>query len=138
MAEMTFYVGMPDAEMHAILEASCGVKDCTITAQALFHAATSTYKTVWLSVREELQMEFGDALTLQNALCAAVKEAAKAGKKTAAPKAPAKAAVDAQGNPIVNGVSNARRKRKLHEIIQSHEQKRTAKEPRTKSACGHC
>ena len=29
MAEMTFYVGMPDAEMHAILEASCGVKDCT-------------------------------------------------------------------------------------------------------------
>ena len=82
MAEMTFYVGMPDAEMNAILEASCGVKDCTITAQALFHAATSTYKTVWPSVREELQMEFGDALTLQNALCAAVKEAAKAGKKT--------------------------------------------------------
>ena len=33
MAEMTFYVGMPDAEMHAILEASCGVKDCTITAR---------------------------------------------------------------------------------------------------------
>ena len=46
-------MGMPDAEMNAILEASCGVKDCTITAQALFHAATSTYKTVWLSVREE-------------------------------------------------------------------------------------
>ena len=35
MAELTFYTGMPDAEMHSILEASCGVKDCTITAQAL-------------------------------------------------------------------------------------------------------
>ena len=68
MAEMTFYVGMPDAEMHAILEASCGVKDCTITAQVLFHAATSTYKTVWLSVREELdtirccQSDVGDKI----------------------------------------------------------------------------
>ena len=39
MAELKFYVGMPDAEMHSILEASCGVEDCTITAQALFHAA---------------------------------------------------------------------------------------------------
>lgn len=53
-------------------------------------------------------MEFGDALTLQNALCDAVKEVGKAGKKTtAAPKAPANAAVKTrrQGNPGVNGVS---------------------------------
>ena len=40
MAELKFYVGMLDAEMHVILEASCGVKDCTITAQSLFHAGT--------------------------------------------------------------------------------------------------
>jgi len=43
MAEMTFYVGMPDAEMHAVLEAGFGVKDCTIMAQVLFNAATSKY-----------------------------------------------------------------------------------------------
>ena len=62
MAEMTFYVGMPDAEMHAILEASCGVEDCTIRAQALFHAATSKYSSVWQSVREELTRSHpGDA-----------------------------------------------------------------------------
>ena len=114
MAEMTFYVGMPDAEMHAILEASCGVEECTITAQALFNAATAKYSTVWQSVRDELKLEFADALTLQNALCAAVQEARKAGKKTAAPKAPAKAAHDANGNPIVNGVSKVKERQRNH------------------------
>ena len=36
------YIGMPDAEMHNYLKATCGVMSCNLKAHTLFEAAVSS------------------------------------------------------------------------------------------------